>query len=85
MLRSIEANPGDKASALEQIGEKALGSAAKLTSAARDTAKPLRAVDRTDPFAIDPASLRAGPGQHGMGRKAPQIATVPEKTIEFGL
>jgi len=85
LLRAIEANPGDKASAREHIGEKAIGPPDKVSGATRDASMPLRLVDRPDPFDIDRASLRVEPEQHGLVRKSPQITTVPEKTIELGL
>ena len=85
LLRLIEANPGDKASALEQIGEKAIGPPDTTSRAAKEPATPLRPFDRPDPFAIDPASLRVEPERHGLGRKPAQITTIPEKNIELGL
>lgn len=81
LLRVIEANPGDKTSALEQIGEKAVDLVARgharVDRSGRDAAS-------ADPFAIDPASLRADPARHGQAPGA-QRAHVPEKTIELGL
>jgi conjugative relaxase-like TrwC/TraI family protein len=86
LLRSIEANPGDKASALEQIGEKAVDLPGQADRAAKGAgeAASMRKTDRADPFAIDPASLRVEPEKHGSAPK-PQLTHVPEKTIELGL
>ena len=86
LLRSIEANPGDKASALEHIGEKAVdlpGRANRVAKGAGEAAST-RTTDRADPFAIDPASLRVEPEKQGTAPK-PQLTHVPEKTIELGL
>ena len=86
LLRSIEANPGDKASALEHIGEKAVDLPGQANRAAKGAseAASTRTTDRADPFAIDPGSLRVEPEKHGSAPK-PQLTHVPEKTIELGL
>lgn len=84
LLRGIEANPGDKASALEHIGEKTVESLATTSGGAREAGASARPVDRDDPFAIDTASLRVEPEKHGSAPK-PQLTHVPEKTIELGL
>ena len=86
LLRSIEANPGDKASALEHIGEKAVDLPGQANRAAKGAgeAASTHTTDRADPFAIDPATLRVEPEKHGSAPK-PQLTQVPEKTIELGL
>jgi hypothetical protein len=84
LLRSIEANPGDKASALEHIGEKAVEPRATISGGAREAGSSARPVDRADPFAIDAASLRVEPEKHGSAPNS-QLTHVPEKTIELGL
>ncbi|MFK5073225.1 hypothetical protein ACI4BE_27250, partial [Klebsiella pneumoniae] len=73
LLRTIEGNRGDKASALEAVGEKVVDpppttvrSAARLSSATS--------------AGLDPASLRAEPEKH-RGMQAP----VPEKRLDLGL
>ena len=81
LLRAIEANPGDKTSALEQIGEKAVERSANAAAQAGGSTKSSASAD---PFAIDPASLRVDPQLHGQAPK-PQLTHVPEKTIELGL
>ena len=81
LLRAIEANPGDKTSALEQIGEKAVDRSANAAAQAGGSTKSSASAD---PFAIDPASLRVDPQMHGQAPK-PQLTHVPEKTIELGL
>ena len=84
LLRAIEANPGDKASALEHIGEKAVEPQAAASGAGREAGLSPSPVVRADPFAIDTASLRAIPEKLGSAPK-PQLTHVPEKTIELGL
>ena len=81
LLRAIDANPGDKTSALEQIGEKAVDRPAIAAAQAGGSTKSSASAD---PFAIDPASLRVDPQMHGQAPK-PQHTHVPEKTIELGL
>ena len=81
LLRAIEANPGDKTSALEQIGEKAVDRSSKVDAR---TVRSGSDAARADPFAIDPASLKVDPEKHGHAPK-PQLTHVPEKTIELGL
>ncbi len=81
LLRAIEANPGDKTSALEQIGEKAVDRSPKADA---QTGRSGSDAARTDPFAIDPASLKVDPETHGHAPK-PQLTHIPEKTIELGL
>lgn len=73
LLRTIEGNRGDKASALEAVGEKVVDpppttvrSAARFSSATS--------------AGLDPASLRAEPEKH-RGMQAP----VPEKRLDLGL
>lgn len=81
LLRAIDANPGDKTSALETIAEKAVDrnqTTGRLSSGAD------RPAVVADPFAIDPASLRVDPEKHGQAPK-PQLTHVPEKIIELGL
>jgi hypothetical protein len=84
LLRSIEANPGDKASALEQIGAKVVDPRESSVGAGQGTVASGRPADRADPFSIDPASLRVDPSRHGKA-PAPQRIHLPEKTIELGL
>ena len=81
LLRSIEANPGDKASALEHIGEKAVDRSCKVDAQIGHSGSDAA---RADPFAIDPASLKVDPEKHGHAPK-PQLTHVPERTIELGL
>ena len=81
LLRAIEANPGDKTSALEQIGEKAVDRSSKVDA---QTGRSGSDAARADPFAIDPASLKVDPEKHGHAPR-PQLTHVPEKTIELGL
>jgi hypothetical protein len=84
LLRAIEANPGDKASALEQIGAKAVDPADRFARTGSDTTLPARPVDRADPFAIDPGSLRGDQTKNDHAPK-PERTHGPEKTIELGL
>jgi len=84
LLRAIEANPGDKASALEHIGAKAVEPPALNEKTGRAGTSSSRPVDRADPFAIDPATLRVDPDKLASAPR-PQLAPVPEKTIELGL
>jgi len=84
LLRAIDANPGDKASVLEHIDEKAVEPQAAASGAGREAGSSPPPVARADPFAIDAASLRAIPEKQGTGPK-PQLTHVPEKTIELGL
>jgi hypothetical protein len=84
LLRSIEANPGDKASALEHVGEMGGAGPATASDKGNDARRPPQPVDRADAFAIDPASLR-GPSEAKAVESTPQIAHVPEKIIELGL
>lgn len=83
LLRAIEANPGDKASALEQIGAQTVDPVSGTPATTRP-ALPARPVERADPFAIDPASLRVDPVKPDHAPK-PELTHVPEKTIELGL
>ena len=84
LLRAIEGNPGDKASALEHIGAKSVEPPAQSGVVGNVSAVSARPVDRADPFAIDPATLRADPDKLASA-PAPQLAPVPEKSIELGL
>ena len=84
LLRAIEVNAGDKASALEHIGEKAVEVSASPSGGAKEASASARPVDRANPFAIDGASLRVEPEKHGSAPK-PQLTHLPEKTIELGL
>lgn len=81
LLRAIEANPGDKTSALEQIGEKTVEREGR-TEGRGGVAE--RSAATADPFAVDPASLKVEPEKHGHAPK-PQLTHVPEKVIELGL
>jgi len=84
LLRAIEANAGDKASALEHIGDKAVEIQTSPSGGAKEAGASPRPADRTNPFAIDGASLRVEPEKHGSAPK-PQLTHLPEKTIELGL
>lgn len=76
LLRSIEANPGDKASALELLE----GKAGPDKGGRRDSQQQ----QRTDPFEIDPATLRSEVKPNEIGR-IPQRANQPEKVIDLSL
>lgn len=84
LLRAIEGNPGDKASALEHIGAKTVEPPAQSGTGTKASSLSTRPVDRGDAFAIDPATLRADPEKLA-SVPAPQLAPVPEKSIELGL
>jgi hypothetical protein len=58
LLRSIEANPGDKASALEHAGASARPSQSSAPGGLRKSPSPSSTADRADQFAIDVATLR---------------------------
>lgn len=79
LLRSIEANPGDKAGALETTGGKlaGLGGGEPAEKGAQPTTQP-------DPFRIDPDALRSGTKANEIGR-VPQRANQPEKVIDLSL
>lgn len=76
LLRSIEANPGDKASALELLE----GKAGPDNGGRRDSQQQ----PRTDPFEIDTATLRSEVKPNEIGR-IPQRANQPEKVIDLSL
>lgn len=79
LLHSIEANPGDKASALEAgVSTEAVRSAER--GQGRDSLQPTQ----PDPFAIDPASLRSNVKAAEIAR-IPQRAHQPEKAFDLGL
>jgi ATP-dependent exoDNAse (exonuclease V) alpha subunit len=84
LLRAIDANPGDKASALEQIGAKAVDPPDRFSRTGKATTLSARPVDRADPFAIEPASLRGDQTKNDHAPK-PERTHGPEKTIELGL
>lgn len=84
LLRAIEANPGDKTSALEHVAEKGGAGPATRSGKGNDASRPPLPVDRAEAFAIDPASLR-GLSEAKTVAPTPQLAYVPEKTIELGL
>lgn len=84
LLRAIAANPGDKASALEHVGAKAVEPPTRVGGAEKGEPGSSRPVDRAGSFAIDPASLRADPAHPGAAPK-PQLTNLPEKAIELGL
>jgi hypothetical protein len=79
----FEANPGDKASALELAGASAFPSQSPAPEGLRKSPSPSSAADRADQFAIDIATLR-GRAKPEVGQK-PALTHVPEKTIELGL
>lgn len=81
LLRAIDANPGDKASALEAIGANLAADSEKGASVGRESTSPGRTGERADPFAIDPASLR-DPANPAL---MPQLTRVPEKSFDLGL
>jgi ATP-dependent exoDNAse (exonuclease V) alpha subunit len=58
LLRSILANPGDKASALELAGTSASPSQSPMPESLRKSPLPSSGADRADQFAIDIATLR---------------------------
>jgi hypothetical protein len=83
LLRSIEGNPGDKASALEHVGEVARQGIG-LAGGATDSTRSIAGAGRGGAFSVDPASMRMprlAEAKKGRG----QLAQVPEKTIELGL
>lgn len=84
LLRSIEANPGDKASALEHVGASASPSQSSAPGGLRKSPSPSSTADRADQFAIDVATLRGERAKPEAGKK-PALTHVPEKTIELGL
>jgi hypothetical protein len=58
LLRSIQANPGDKASALELAGASAFPNQSPAPEGLRKSPSPSSAADRADQFAIDIKTLR---------------------------
>ena len=84
LLRSIEANPGDKASAIEHAGASASPSQLSAPEGLRKSPSPISAADRADQFVIDVATLRGERAKAEVGQK-PALTHVPEKTIELGL
>lgn len=73
LLRTIEGNRGDKASALEAVGEKVVDPPSATVHSAHRLSASKSAV-------VDPASLRAEPEKH-RGMQTP----VPEKRLDLGL
>lgn len=84
LLRSIQANPGDKASALELAGASAFPNQSPAPEGLRKSPSPSSAADRADQFAIDIKTLRGERAKPEVGQK-PALTHVPEKTIELGL
>lgn len=75
LLRSIEANPGDKAGALELLSGR---------GADRDDGDGISQSGKRDPFAIDPATMRSERSPGEVAIKQPELK-VPEKKLEMGL
>lgn len=73
LLRTIDGNRGDKASALEAVGE-------KIVDSAPVNGRPAGRLSGGKAGGVDPASLRAEPEKH-RGMQAP----VPEKRLDLGL
>jgi Mrp family chromosome partitioning ATPase len=78
LLATIDANPGNKASAIEHLGEAA---ASGLAQGSGMAASPQ--VSKGDPFDIDPASMRAEKSPSGKSRSAER--DLPEIDLELGL
>ena len=86
LLRAVESNAGDKASALEHVGK--APSAASPSSHGRDDGAPASAGDgeRNVTFAIDPSTIRSRPEPQASPVPQPGQPTIgPEKSMELGL
>lgn len=83
LLRSIDANPGDKASALETVGAKSTTAASPPTSSASPTAGS--EVGGDGPFAKVDVRFELEIGKKGDGPRAQQSAKVPEKDVSLSL
>ena len=84
LLRTIDANPGDKASALDQVSPKIR--AEGMGARGGETSAAARALpnEKPDPFAIDPSTMRSKT-EGKAPAQSPQRSNIPEKTIELGL
>ena len=84
LLRTIDANPGDKASALDQVSTKFRAEGGVLQGPESSAAAPMLPNERSDPFGIDPSTMRSKTESKAPAQ-SPQRSNVPEKTIELGL
>lgn len=84
LLRSIDANAGDKASALDHVGPQA--KQAHIPSSVRSP-RPRASTpptDRDEVYVFDTESLRGARSKQNLD-PAPTLTHVPEKSIELGL
>ena len=79
LLRTIGANSGDKASAVEAVSEQQ----SRKSAQGRREDRHQQPVQQ-DPFAVDPLSMSAGRLQATIAPKAPEL-DVPEIDLELGL
>jgi hypothetical protein len=83
LLRSIDANAGDKASALEHVGPQAKQAHSPSSVRSPRSTAPAPPTDRDEVYVFDTESREARAKQNL--DPAPALTHVPEKSIELGL